>query len=49
MSRDFDAVRLLIAALLPMSWVKYAKAGFIGDNRHPRDIIDSLPPRKRCA
>jgi uncharacterized MAPEG superfamily protein len=40
---------ILIAALLPMAWVKYAKAGFIGDNRHPRDIIDSLPPQKRRA
>lgn len=40
---------ILIAALLPIVWVKYAKAGFIGDNRHPRDIIESLPPQKRRA
>jgi uncharacterized MAPEG superfamily protein len=40
---------IVIAALLPIAWAKYAKAGFIGDNRHPRDIIDSLPPQKRRA
>ncbi|WP_424628904.1 MAPEG family protein [Bradyrhizobium sp. SYSU BS000235] len=40
---------ILIAAVLPIVWVKYAKTGFIGDNRHPRDIIESLPPQKRRA
>src|SRR5262245_45161584 len=40
---------VLIAALLPIAWVKYAKTGFVGDNRQPRDIIDSLPPQKRRA
>lgn len=40
---------VLIAALLPIVWAKYAKTGFVGDNRHPRDIIDSLPPQKRRA
>ncbi len=40
---------ILIAALLPIVWVKYAKTGFVGDNRHPRDIVDSLPPQRRRA
>lgn len=40
---------VLIAALLPIVWVKYAKTGFVGDNRNPRDILDSLPPQKRRA
>lgn len=40
---------VLIAALLPIVWAKYAKTGFVGDNRHPRDIVDSLPPQKRRA
>jgi len=40
---------VLIAALLPIAWAKYAKSGFVGDNRHPRNIIDSLPPQKRRA
>ncbi len=40
---------VLTAALLPITWAKYAKTGFVGDNRHPRDIVDSLPPQKRRA
>ncbi len=40
---------VLIAALLPIVWAKYAKTGFVGDNRQPRDIVDGLPPQKRRA
>lgn len=40
---------ILIAALLPIVWAKYAKTGFVGENRYPRDIIGSLPPPKRRA
>lgn len=40
---------VLIAALLPIVWAKYAKAGIVGDNRHPRDLVDSLAPQKRRA
>jgi uncharacterized MAPEG superfamily protein len=40
---------VLIAALLPIVWVKYAKTGFVGDNRHPRDMVENLPPERRRA
>jgi uncharacterized MAPEG superfamily protein len=40
---------VLIAALLPIVWVKYAKTGFVGDNRHPRDMVENMPPERRRA
>jgi uncharacterized MAPEG superfamily protein len=40
---------VLIAALLPIVWAKYAKTGFVGDNRHPRDMVENLPPERRRA
>lgn len=40
---------VLIVALLPIVWAKYAKTGFVGDNRHPRDMVESLPPERRRA
>jgi uncharacterized MAPEG superfamily protein len=40
---------VLIAALLPIVWISYAKAGTGGDNRHPRDALESLPAAKRRA
>jgi uncharacterized MAPEG superfamily protein len=40
---------ILIAALLPIALVSFAKAGASGDNRHPRENLDSLPAAKRRA
>ena len=40
---------VLIAALLPLAIVSYAKAGSGGDNHNPRAGIDSLEPAKRRA
>lgn len=40
---------VLIAALLPYVWAKYAKTGSGSDNRHPRDDYDGLAPHKRRA
>jgi uncharacterized MAPEG superfamily protein len=40
---------VLIAALLPYVWAKYAKAGSGDDNRHPRENFDTLEPHKRRA
>lgn len=40
---------ILIAALLPVVWVKYAKAGSGSDNRYPREDYDELTPPKRRA
>lgn len=40
---------VLIAALLPYVWAKYAKAGSGSDNRHPREDYDGLAPHKRRA
>ncbi|MBX9711359.1 MAG: MAPEG family protein [Xanthobacteraceae bacterium] len=40
---------ILIAALLPLVWVRYAKAGIQSDNFYPREEIDDLPPMKRRA
>lgn len=39
---------VLVAALLPIAIVSYAKAGG-GDNHHPRDSLDRLPPARRRA
>jgi uncharacterized MAPEG superfamily protein len=40
---------VLIAALLPIALVSFAKAGTGGDNRNPREELDSLPAEKRRA
>jgi uncharacterized MAPEG superfamily protein len=40
---------ILIAALLPIALVSFAKAGAGGDNRHPREGLESLPAAKRRA
>ncbi len=40
---------VLIAALLPIVWAWYAKAGMQSDNRYPREEVDDLPPMKRRA
>jgi uncharacterized MAPEG superfamily protein len=40
---------VLIAALLPIALVSFAKAGTGGDNRHPREELESLPAAKRRA
>jgi uncharacterized MAPEG superfamily protein len=40
---------ILVAALLPIAFVSVAKAGVGGDNRHPREQLESLPPEKRRA
>ncbi|HEY0218631.1 MAG TPA: MAPEG family protein [Afipia sp.] len=40
---------VLIAALLPIIWAGYAKAGTKSDNRYPREEVDDLPPMKRRA
>ncbi|RTL54043.1 MAG: hypothetical protein EKK40_05800 [Bradyrhizobiaceae bacterium] len=40
---------VLIAALLPIVWVGYAKAGTKSDNRYPREEAEDLPPMKRRA
>jgi uncharacterized MAPEG superfamily protein len=40
---------VLIAALLPIAVVSYAKAGSGGDNHNPRSGIDALQPAKRRA
>ena len=40
---------ILVAALLPFVWVKYAKSGSGSDNRSPRDDYDGLSPQKRRA
>ena len=40
---------VLIAALLPIVWVSYAKMGVESDNRYPREDYDNLPPAKRRA
>ncbi len=40
---------VLIAALLPIVWAFYAKAGIRSDNRYPREEVDDLPPKKRRA
>lgn len=40
---------VLIAALLPIVWVAYAKAGMKSDNNYPREEVDDLPPMKRRA
>jgi uncharacterized MAPEG superfamily protein len=40
---------VLVAALLPIAWVSYAKLGVESDNRYPREDYDNLPPAKRRA
>jgi uncharacterized MAPEG superfamily protein len=40
---------VLIAALLPIALVSYARAGDDGDNRHPRDTVEGLSAAKRRA
>lgn len=40
---------ILVAALLPIILVKYAKAGSGSDNRYPREDYDDLAPKKRRA
>lgn len=40
---------VLIAALLPLVWVGYAKAGAIGNNQYPREDYEDLAPAKRRA
>lgn len=40
---------VLIAALLPLAVVSYAKAGSGDDNHNPRAGIDNLQPAKRRA
>ena len=40
---------ILIAALLPIALVSFAKAGASGDNRHPRENLEGLPAAKRRA
>jgi uncharacterized MAPEG superfamily protein len=40
---------ILIAALLPVALVSFARAGASGDNRHPRETLDGLPAAKRRA
>lgn len=40
---------VLVAALLPLVIVIFAKAGGNGDNHHPRDNVERLPPANRRA
>lgn len=40
---------VLVAAILPLVIVVVAKAGGDGDNHHPRDSAERLPPRNRRA
>jgi len=40
---------VLIAALMPLAIVSYAKAGTQNCNHNPREGIDDLPPAKRRA
>jgi uncharacterized MAPEG superfamily protein len=40
---------VLVAALLPLVWVSYAKFGVDGDNHRPREDYERLSPRKRRA
>lgn len=40
---------VLVAAILPLVIVVFAKAGGDGDNHHPRDSAERLPPKNRRA
>lgn len=40
---------ILVAALLPFVWVKYARSGSGVDNRQPREGDENLAPQKRRA
>jgi uncharacterized MAPEG superfamily protein len=40
---------VLVAALLPIALVSYARIGVESDNRYPREDYDNLPPAKRRA
>lgn len=40
---------VLVAALLPLVWVSYAKFGAGGDNHRPREDYERLSPRQRRA
>ncbi len=40
---------ILIAALLPIVWISYAKIGSSGDNHYPReDYVELTPPKRRA-
>ncbi len=40
---------MLVAALLPLVWVSYAKFGAGGNNHRPREDYERLSPRQRRA
>lgn len=40
---------VLVAALLPLVWVSYAKFGAGSDNHRPREDYERLSPRQRRA
>lgn len=40
---------VLVAALLPLFWAGYAKAGGTVDNHCPRESTNDLPPKHRRA
>jgi uncharacterized MAPEG superfamily protein len=40
---------VLVAALLPYGWAKYAQRGVPSDNRMPRDDYRNYPPVNRRA
>ena len=40
---------VLVAAILPLVIVAFAKAGGDRDNHHPRDSAERLPPARRRA
>jgi uncharacterized MAPEG superfamily protein len=40
---------VLVAALLPIVWVSYAKFGVESDNHYPSEDYEELPPKKRRA
>lgn len=40
---------VLVAAILPLVIVVFAKANGDGDNHHPRDSVERLPPAARRA
>lgn len=40
---------VLVAALLPIVWVSFAKYGMPSKNQYPREEAEDLPPKKRRA